>query len=583
MRDTPAQLPFGRPFILGVIAVAVLFVAVAAYWRAPHALFGANHDDALYFTTAKAVAEGEGLVMPSVPGSPPQTKYPALYPLLLSLVWLVSPEFPANLDLAWAMSVAFGVLGVGVFAFLARQLGAGPREALILTALAVLNPSFVYWSNLLVSDIVFLVLAVGATVLAHDALQRQPSDSKWMLRWGGVVALLWLACMTRTLGVAFVAGIVVASVWTLRTRRSWMLAAGALTGALPVALKMAGLIGRASMPAEASTWEGFRQNLLYYTSYSEFWRLSVPNVEVLQKQTLFTFVELLKEPANGLLMMGAEGMMAPIWLQPLAVTVSIGVVAGLISRARRVGLHPLHLTAIFYLPIVLLWNYPLLTRFGLPFSLLLLAGASEQLQKIGDQLLQTWRKGPAADRVIGTAFACCLLTLVLSASYRSFWSRPNALSRISAARTDLAQPKREAYAWLAENTEPDAVVISYEDATLYLYTGRTGMRPASLTTEAFFMQDMAVFEKGLDKMADTAFALQADYWLKSSDDYDLGNDPDTTREHADELLEGLPVVFTSLDGRVQVVRLEGEKWARLRARRLAGEPTFAESLKPASD
>ena len=583
MRDRPAQSLFSRPFILGVIAVAVIFVAAAAFWRAPEAAFGANHDDALYFTTAKALAEGDGLVMPSVPGAPPQTKYPALYPLLLSLVWMVQPEFPANLDLAWALTLAFGVAGVVVFAFLARQLGAGPIEALLMTALAVVNPFFVYWSNLLVSDIVFLAFAVGATVLAHDALSSPADHRRRILRWAGVVALLWLACLTRTLGIAFVAGVAVTAVWRLRSRQSLLFAAAALTGALPIALKMAGLMGRSSMPGSAETWEGFRQNLLYYTSYSEFWRLSVPNWEVLQRQTLFTLTELIKEPANGLFLMGAQGMMAPTWLQALAITVSVGVFVGVVQRASRVGLHPLHLAALFYLPIVLLWNYPLLTRFGLPFSLLCLLGASEQFQKIGEQLRQTWRKGPAADRVIGTAFAAGLVALVAISGYRLLWSTPFALSRMSLERAELAAPKLEAYDWLAQNTDPAAVVISYEDATLYLYAGRLGMRPASQSTEAFFMQDMEVFQAGLAKMADTAFALDADYWLSSPDDYGLSNDPDTTRERADELLEGLPVAFSSRDGSVRIFRLEGESWTRLRQRRLAGEPTFAESLKPTTD
>lgn len=577
-----------RSFGLGLLAVALIFLALAAARSTPEALFGANHDDSLYFTTAKALAAGDGLVMPSVPGVPPQTKYPVLYPLLLSAVWLVEPEFPANLDWAWALTLAFGAAGAVIFGILARQLGAGPREALLLTALAVWNPFYVYWSNVLVSDIVFLAFAAGAVTLACRALERHAAGTSWAPQWAGVVCLLWLACATRTLGVAFVAGIAAYALWRgpfgrgSLGRSGWLAAAGALSAVLPIALKLAGFFGRASLPASADTWDGFRDNLLYYTSYLEFWRLSAPTWDVVAAQVAFTFGELLKHPANSLLLLGAEGI-AAMWLQLLAITLSAGIYAGTVRRARRVGLHPVHLAAVFYLPIVLLWNYPLLTRFGLPFSLLLLAGASEQVQAIVEQLRKSWREGPLGDRVIGSAFVAGLAALLGLSAYRLVWETPRLLGGLGRTRAELTEPKREAYDWIARNTAPDAVFISYEDASLYLYADRLSMRPASMTTDSFFMQDMDRFNAGLAKLADTALALDADYWFVSPDNFGLGNDPERTRARVTELLKGLPVVFTSRDGRVRVVALEGERWSRVRERRLAREAIFAQSPKPMSD
>ncbi len=567
-----------RGFAVGLVLLSIVFVAVTAMRGAPEAMFGSSHDDSLYFSTAKALAAGEGLVMPNVPGEPPQTKYPALYPLLLSAVWLIEPDFPANLDWAWALTVAFGVLGVIAFGLLARQLGAGPVEALILTAAAALNPFFVYFSNLLVSDIIFAPLAVGAAVLAHDALSRPARDHNLTLRWAGVALLLVLACWARTVGVAFVAGIAATALW----RRQWKPAVWAFGGVAPVALAAAGVFGRASLPPSAEVWEGFRQNLLYYTSYSQFWLLSVPSWEVFWAQLSFNMTELLKHPANALFLMGSEGFV-PMWHQLLAITFSIGIVAGVVRRAKQVGLHPIHLAGVFYIPIVLLWNYPLMTRFGLPFSILLLAGASDQVQAIALQLRQTWNKGPVADRLVGAAFVAGLMGILGLSAYRWAWDTPRALQSVVDSRLSLTEPKLEAYAWVAANTEPGAVVISYEDASLYLYTGRQSMRPASLTTEAFYMQDMGSFEDGLDKLADTAFALDADYWVLAPDNFGLAIDPETTRSKVEELLDGLPVVFTSGDGRLRVVRLEGERWAELRERRLAGRPAFAEALRSSSD
>lgn len=62
--------------------------------------FGQAADDAVYFVTAKAIAEGSGYRILSLPDEPYQTKYPPLFPLLLSCAWKLNPSFPANLPLA---------------------------------------------------------------------------------------------------------------------------------------------------------------------------------------------------------------------------------------------------------------------------------------------------------------------------------------------------------------------------------------------------------------------------------------------------------------------------------------------------
>src|SRR3954471_19102780 len=61
--------------------------------------FGDYHDDGIYFVCAKSLAAGEYRIE-SLPGAPAQTKYPPLYPLLLSLAWRINPAFPENLRIA---------------------------------------------------------------------------------------------------------------------------------------------------------------------------------------------------------------------------------------------------------------------------------------------------------------------------------------------------------------------------------------------------------------------------------------------------------------------------------------------------
>src|SRR5579872_192688 len=68
----------------------------------PH--FGILQDDGVYFIDAKALAEGSGHRILSLPAQPNDTRYPPLYPLYLSLAWRLIPAFPANLPLALALS-----------------------------------------------------------------------------------------------------------------------------------------------------------------------------------------------------------------------------------------------------------------------------------------------------------------------------------------------------------------------------------------------------------------------------------------------------------------------------------------------
>src|SRR5580692_2323512 len=54
--------------------------------------FARLHDDGLLFSSARSLGSGAGYRIPSLPENPYQTKYPPLYPALLSVIWKVNPE-----------------------------------------------------------------------------------------------------------------------------------------------------------------------------------------------------------------------------------------------------------------------------------------------------------------------------------------------------------------------------------------------------------------------------------------------------------------------------------------------------------
>ena len=90
-----AALAVGGVFLVSAYAVAMFAPATGTF-----------HDDGIYIVTARALAEGEGYRIISLPESPPQTKYPTLFPWLLSLVWRLAPSFPDNLPLLRTVPVA---------------------------------------------------------------------------------------------------------------------------------------------------------------------------------------------------------------------------------------------------------------------------------------------------------------------------------------------------------------------------------------------------------------------------------------------------------------------------------------------
>jgi len=142
----------------------------------PLDLFGTTQDDSLYFSSAKAIANQQGYILPSVPGGPVATKYPILYPWILSWVWRWNPSFPSNLRAAVALTAAFGVVFlVSTFVFLRRLKGIGDSTALLITFFTALHPVVLYYSANVLSDIPFAALAFTAMVVADQAMRPNAS------------------------------------------------------------------------------------------------------------------------------------------------------------------------------------------------------------------------------------------------------------------------------------------------------------------------------------------------------------------------------------------------------------------------
>lgn len=490
-------------------ALVAAFLALA-FWRADPASFGYFHDDTLYFASAQSLAAGNGYTIPSIPGAPAQTKYPILYPLLLSTIWKLSPRFPDNVALALGLTALFGAALVAGWHALLEQLGAGRREAAILTGVSALHPFLLSLTGAVLSDVPFMAFTVWAAVFAGRGL------------WWAAAACSVASVLTRSLGLAVVAGIVVAFL----LRRAWRQAG--LYAAVCTPALAAGFWWSAARQPVLDGLPGYRQTLLFYTSYLGFWKLSIPDWAGLRSLVASNALEILKTPAT--LCLPLPHLSENVYVQgAVVILLSLAILVGV----ARLPFHSIHLIAIFYTAITLLWNYPLANRFLLLFLPLFWLGA--------------WRLALALPR--RRLLAAVGALLLLDAAYANFWLLPGQFSALAADRQSLAREKAEAYEWITSHTAPTDRFIAYEDVALYLHSGRQALRPLALTSPPVLGRD-------LPKLADTARQIQARYWLVSADDYQLEEAAGALQERTRLLLPPFPVVFRSRGGRVWIHRVE---------------------------
>jgi hypothetical protein len=190
---------YGYGGLVTAAAAVILLLFYYAFWTAPAA--GLIHDDGIYMATAKAMAEGAGYVLPSLPGSPVQTKFPSLFPLLLSLAWRLNPRFPDNVPLLKIIPVAGVFLTVFLTWLIARRLSFSRWNAWLIALFVAALPSSLFFSSLVMAESLYAALASLAVLL----LLRAEADGSW--RSVALAAAATIAAYyTRTAAIALILG-----------------------------------------------------------------------------------------------------------------------------------------------------------------------------------------------------------------------------------------------------------------------------------------------------------------------------------------------------------------------------------------
>jgi 4-amino-4-deoxy-L-arabinose transferase-like glycosyltransferase len=450
-----------------LLAAAYLALALAS----PEAI-GIWQDDGIYVSTAKALAEGRGYRHLELPGEPLQTKYPVLYPAVLSLAFRLDPSFPSNRALLHVpTALAAAALVLLAARYLEGVLGAGRRLALAAAALAAASPAVLAFARYAMSELPYAALAAGALLCLDLCLPRagSPRAARGWAAAGGL--LIGAALLTRSIGIT----LAIAAPLALALRRRWLPAA--IVAAVPLACWSPWLWWRAGAAAQnGPVQQGF------FEAPDLDYALWIPDAagEILRVawQNGFRAAFSLGYEQLGLPVGFANAAISGLsWRTPLlhaaCAAALVLVVAGFVASLRRRP-STLHLYAALYAGAVGVWPFSP-GRFLVPWTPFLLyfllegAGCTGRAAaaRLGGDPVRSGRLARAtAVAVLAVSFAAEAARLLGSTPERYFLREvPQGL--------DLLE-EREAFRWLVRHSGPRDVVASLTPARVFLHTGRRG-------------------------------------------------------------------------------------------------------------
>jgi len=539
-----------RLSILLIVVIVYVFQVERVH---PAVFFGQLQDDSIYFSTAKALADGEGYKLISFPGAPPQTKYPVIYPWLLSYVWKLNPNFPANLSLAIRLTECCGCITLFAVFFLLRKLPAvGETAALYLTAVCALQPAIVRASGLVMSDIPFMACLLTALALSVPA--DADRDAAWKFGLAGLIA--GLSVGIRTVGAVLVAGIFCAlfysSLVSKRSFRPTIIFAVAAVITIAVVMAPVMLQRGDGLKFAGSGEPGWDQVAAYYTSYTRFqWGMGVPSFASLVQLVLMNAFVLAASP--GPILVGNVARVFGKTLFFAAMLLAFPIWIGLNRQARYREWRPALFTLLFYISTLLVWPYPSPERFLLPILPILLAGLWCELRRIVVVQLHALRGGAAAARAAVGVLCILLFTLFAVAAWNVLVADPRARKEGAGTLAATLEQREQGYRWLREHSDPRDRVAAWQDAVLYLYTGRQSLRPIAPLPQAIYADDVASETRDLAHICDAPRHSRVRYWMTEPDDFRLESHRERFIERMAEMSRALPVVFQSSEGSVRIL------------------------------
>ncbi len=431
---------------LPLLLLAALVPIYVCYLLQP--AFGYFHDDGVYIVNALSLISGSGYRTISLPTPLFQTKYPILYPAVLSLLWKVFPAFPQNVFTFKFLSLVSGLLWAGAAFLAVRRETASTAIARWSVLFTLAAPWTIFLSTSVLPDTLFALLSVCAILI----LANQPENHR-SVAMAAVIA--GCAFLLRSVGVAL---ILAACLFLLQKRR---FRGAVLFLAVSGALVLPWIIWQSAHAASADNVESYYTKLSYAAGNIFHYPISDSLVAV-----GFNFSVIL-------------GTVCPVAGAPLlSLQMIANLLAGLLVlvallSSRRWSLPVIW--AVVYCAVLLCWVAPApryLTPV-LPFAFMLLFATIEKLlAKVRNGRLKGF-----AEAGLLTAALGCVIANAASLRYVTHLTIQNKTPAFSIAKPDDWSKTLELAQWLQTRTPVNAIIGANGDPAFYLLTHRFAIRP----------------------------------------------------------------------------------------------------------
>ena len=193
------------PWVFIAIICAVFLVEYKAYFDPK---LDPNGDNINYFLLAKSLAEGNGYMDIIPPVNVPHTHFPPGYPMFMSLFMHI---FPDNII---AMKILNGILFMIAVLMLFKIIRKVTKDNIWLAfatcLLAVVHPTLMRWSVIMMSEMLYMVISFGIILLCLDIdvgkvfASKEHRDNKQIALFVLLCLLVISSYLVRTMGISVV-------------------------------------------------------------------------------------------------------------------------------------------------------------------------------------------------------------------------------------------------------------------------------------------------------------------------------------------------------------------------------------------
>ncbi len=424
-------------------------------------VMGLFHDDAIYASTAKTLAQSEGYRLTNLPSNPTQTKYPPFYAICLAATWWTLPDFPDNVLALKGLNILFlGTALLAIAALAERHSGVRSTALPVLCQLALgTSPAMVGFANYTMTEVLFTALVTLILLLwgRGDGMVCRRNEA-------AILAATALATLTRSVGIAITVALMADALIHRQWKRALLHATWGF-GILTAWMVWARLNREPSFVLLSYYTEYERPAFTYILTDPRLaWSIVSGNLRLFWDTFFFTA--------------------GPGWMLFWPVLVLVGGI-GLCQMVRLGWRLPLLFSGCYLAFVVMHPFTP--QRYALPllpvFVLAVVVGAF----KAWELLSRSERSGhPVGSAVpIGALVIMVLLGNALGLA--------RALQPIAEVRGWHGggmgyewEGFEETFDWIRQNTPEDAILGGIFDPMYYMYTGRRAVRPWLHRPETYF-------------------------------------------------------------------------------------------------